>query len=266
MLQFDVHPVRGDRLAGEPLLPRVHGPARHVGRLQRRQPLGAWLRAKGGLEHGHRDARAGCDERGAQITIDQRIGQHLQERAGRLQRTEIDGFEQRAEEQPLTVGALVEAVVRCAPERCAPERGARALDLGRRHGQRGAVQPADDDGLPAARARAFVQRGTGRDRHGIRLAVVGLGRDQVYGCARVRRLCSRDPGQRGEQVVRRGQRAPAAPFAVRRRPHVDEVVVQARQGRPVEAELLEAGRRCVEDRDISASDEPLRLGEVVGTG
>src|SRR6476469_2015337 len=65
--------------------------------------------------------------------------------------------------------------------------------------------------------------------------------------------------------MRRGQRAPATPFTVRRRPRVDEAMVEPRQRRPIETELLEGTRLVVEDCDVSLDDQTLRLGEIVGT-
>jgi hypothetical protein len=46
---------------------------------------------------------------------------------------------------------------------------------------------------------------------------------------------------------------------------VDQAVVPAGQRRPVETERIEHTGRPVEDRDVGAGNQTLRLGEVVGT-
>ena len=265
MFQFEPHPVGGDGLATEPVRARAHRSARHVGRREQREPLRARPRAKRRLEHARRDLHAGRDERRAQVAGDLRIRQQIGEHAGDLQRPHVERFEQRPEEEPLTVRALIEAIVRRAAEGRAPDRALLLLEPRRRQDLRGAVQPADHDALPESRAHAFEQCRADRGGHAIGLAVVGQRRDEVDGRAGVRRLSRRDSGQRGEQVVRRGQRAPAARLAVGRRPDVDQPFVRSRQGDTVETERLEHTRHRVEDRHVGVGNQALGDREICGT-
>ena len=69
-----------------------------------------------------RDLRAGRDRVAARRSpsISGSVSS-LREHAGHFQRTEVDGLEQPAEKEPLTVRALVQAVVGGAADGCAPQ-------------------------------------------------------------------------------------------------------------------------------------------------
>ena len=130
----------------------------------------------------------GATNAALEVARDLRIRQQLGEHAGDLQRPHVERFEQRPEEEPFAVRALIEAIVRRAAEGRTPDRAILLLEPRRRQDLRGAVQPADHHALPESRAHALEQCRADRGGQAVGLAVVGQRRDEVDGRAGVRRL------------------------------------------------------------------------------
>ena len=115
---------RSPRWSRHQTIPRACAPVRTARRRPRapRATPRAPSCAKCRLEHARRDLHAGRDECRAQVAGDLRIRQQIAEHAGHLQRPHVERFEQRAEEEPFAVGALIEAIVRRAAEGRTPDR------------------------------------------------------------------------------------------------------------------------------------------------
>ncbi len=181
-------------------------------------------------------------------------------RSERVQRGVEEVREERAQEEPLAVAALIKPVAERAADRAATveghlvRRAHRAGDLG--HG----VQAADHHGLAGASRGALVERRRRRAGCEQRLDVVDDRGDVPDRLVGVGTLPTGGARQASEHGVVRWKLAPGAAGPKWRRPEVHEARLRRRQALAFEAERRERGRPVVDDQHVGGGQEGDRSG------